>query len=172
MNNFELVPFLSDSEMEIRGAVRRSDSQLSVWYLLRDATKSVELADFSPTRQDNLWQHTCFELFCGQQGCPEYWEINITPSGAWNVYAFSAPRTGMREEKRIGHMAASVYKSCDSIVLHYSFDINKILPKHSVVEIGLSCVVAMKNSDRSYWALAHNQDAPDFHDRSAFLLHI
>lgn len=172
MNNFELVPFSASEGIEIRGAIRRSGAGLSVWYLLRDAQDNVALTDFSPTRQNNLWQHTCFELFFGEQGSPHYWEMNVTPSSAWNVYAFSAPRSGMCEETKIRNIEPVVYTSSDSIVLHYFFDINRLLPKHSVVEIGISCVVALRNGEKSYWALAHNKEIPDFHDRSAFLLHI
>lgn len=172
MINFTLVSHADKNGVQVQGAVHRTEAKLSVWYQLHDVKNQVELADILPTRQDELWQQTCFELFYGIQGSPKYWEVNITPSGAWNVYAFSSSRTGMRQEEKIKNVASTIYKSSDSIILHCSFDIDKILPKHCIIDVGVSCVVAFKNCEKGYWALAHNKDVPDFHDRSAFLLHI
>lgn len=172
MKNFKLISYEDNNSVGIKGAVRRTGSTLSVWYQLCDVENRVKFTEFAPTRQDNLWQHTCFELFCGKRGSPEYWEMNITPSGAWNIYAFSSERSEMRQEEKIDNVRSSVYKSSDSVILHCNVDIERILPKHSVVEVGVSCVVAFTDCQKGHWALTHNKGVPDFHDRSAFLLHI
>ena len=43
---------------------------------------------------DDLWQHTCFELFIGAKNDAEYYEFNFSPSGEWAAYEFRNYRDG------------------------------------------------------------------------------
>lgn len=46
-------------------------------------------------RQDYLWQHTCFECFISPDSQPQrpYLEVNLAPSGQFNLYYFDNYRT-------------------------------------------------------------------------------
>ena len=60
-------------------------------------------------RTDGLWRHTCFEAFIAAAVRPEYWEYNLSPSGAWAAYHFTGYRAGMEplgEGRRTRHHAA------------------------------------------------------------------
>ena len=52
----------------------------------------------TPSRRDELWQHTCFEAFVGRPDHNEYWEFNLSPSGDWAAYRFLAYRQGLQQE--------------------------------------------------------------------------
>ena len=47
-------------------------------------------------RCDRLWEHTCLEVFFGGPDSGAYGELNMSHSGDWNVYGFTAYRDGMR----------------------------------------------------------------------------
>lgn len=173
MINFTLTPHKDTSHgVEVTGALHRRDNHCSLWFMLRDPEGNVALSDLSPTRQDQLWQHTCFELFFSGKGEERYWEMNMSPSGAWNMYSFSSYRAGMCREEKVHTLPSSVYKTNNSILLHCYFDIDSIVGTEGALDVGVSSVLALKNGDINYLALTHKKDKPDFHDREAFLLHI
>lgn len=39
--------------------------------------------------------HTCFEFFLAAEGQAPYWEVNLAPNGAWNLYRLAACRQGL-----------------------------------------------------------------------------
>jgi hypothetical protein len=50
----------------------------------------------APVRTDDLWQHTCFELFLFDPESGTYREFNFAPSGQWAAYSFDGYRSGRR----------------------------------------------------------------------------
>ena len=46
-------------------------------------------------RTDELWRHTCFEVFVGLPESEAYCELNFSPSGEWAMYGFVGYRRGM-----------------------------------------------------------------------------
>src|SRR5690606_15924970 len=55
----------------------------------------VVVAGAAAGRADQLWRHTCLEVFVAGRGSQGYREFNFSPSGEWAVYDFSAYRAGM-----------------------------------------------------------------------------
>ena len=53
-------------------------------------------APAEPTRADELWKHTCCELFLLNPADNSYLEFNFSPSGQWAAYRFDSYRAGMR----------------------------------------------------------------------------
>ena len=123
----------------------------------------------SGQRKDRLWEHSCFEAFLGLPGSPMYWELNISPSGQWNLYEFESYR-----QRSSGLVAASPPKvnmrrtprdcRCDVVL-----DLRPWWPTPSMPELGLTAVIEDKSGQLSYWALSHPADDADFHDRRSFL---
>jgi hypothetical protein len=119
-------------------------------------------AKAEPARTDELWKHTCFEAFVlGEAG---YGEFNLSPSGQWAVYRFDAYREGMRpapeEAVVLGLEAWS-----DGAALEALID----LPP-GARSLGLSAVIESPDGARTYWALGHPSDRPDFHHPDSFRL--
>src|SRR5437868_3259519 len=46
-------------------------------------------------RGDELWRHTCFEVFVRTASGSDYYEFNFAPSTEWAAYRFNAYRSGM-----------------------------------------------------------------------------
>lgn len=120
-------------------------------------------------REDGLWQSTCFECFINPVGCEEYWELNLSPGGAWNLYHFTACRRNMQEETRIQNLHSQCRISGDEMTLCCSLSLT-FLASRQQFNLGLSAVIKRTDGRKEYWALAHPAVKPDFHDSRGWLL--
>ncbi len=116
-----------------------------------------------PVFANELWKHTCFELFVAGSG-HGYREYNFSPSSAWAAYEFSDYRMGMAplmlEQPPAIHMNRQRMQVRLPLVS---------LPSSSSHAIGLAAVIEECDGRLSYWALKHPSAKPDFHHRSSFI---
>ncbi|MFL5815219.1 MAG: DOMON-like domain-containing protein [Bdellovibrionia bacterium] len=123
-----------------------------------------------PQRRDELWKHTCFEAFIKPVGAgfkKEYWEINLSPAGDWNVYHFTNYREGMKREEAIHALHPTFTKDGD----HWRLSCSLWVPawsKATQLEIGLTSVIEETSGEISYWAIHHAGPQPDFHLAKSF----
>ncbi|HEX6993635.1 MAG TPA: DOMON-like domain-containing protein [Gammaproteobacteria bacterium] len=118
-----------------------------------------------PRRRDELWRHTCCELFVRDAAGDGYRELNFAPCGDWAAYRFTGYRTGM----------APLDTAAPRIALERTptaLALTVTLPDQPYAEldgrrIGLACVVETP-AGLAYWALAHPRGRPDFHHADAF----
>ena len=75
--------------LSVSGSLRPSGS-LTVEFQLAAELRNVRLVPSvcQPRRRDELWRHTCFELFVRYGNEPRYCEFNFAPSGDWAAYEF------------------------------------------------------------------------------------
>ena len=129
--------------------------------------------NLSNERQDNLWEKTCFEAFIQPMDSKQYWEINVSPSGQWNVYHFQDRRQSMKPESRM-RVVKSQFQSLSSSSFSFQFevDLSQALSNSPATEVrvGLCTILLHKDSTKSHWALAHKSPQADFHDPQSFLL--
>ena len=123
-----------------------------------------------PRRQDRLWEETCFELFLGTADSGEYWEINLSPSGHWNVYRFTGYREGMREETAITSLPFDLRRGPEALLLAVEIGIGSIVPAGKGLAAAVAAVIATIDGGKSHWALVHPGPRPDFHRREGFAL--
>lgn len=129
----------------------------------------------SETRNDGLWEHTCFEAFIAVAGKPAYREFNFSPSGQWAAYAFSGYRQPEAAPFSTQPLQISTRLSAGRLELTAVIS-GDILPRAATaagLQIGLSAVIESTDTVegcRSYWALKHPAARPDFHHRDAFVL--
>ena len=145
---------------------------LDVSYCLTGDLARVRIPELSASGfADELWQHTCFELFARREGEDAYSELNFSPSGEWAVYAFDRYRVGMRrlEDARARRIAVS--RRGNTLELDATIDAKRIgiTPP---LRIALAAVVEEIDGTLSYWALAHPRAKPDFHHANAFTLEL
>lgn len=125
-----------------------------------------------PSAADDLWKHTCFEVFVGVPGETAYHEFNFSPSGQWAAYAFSA----YRERDH-----ATELRIAPQIVFQQSPDglgLDAVLPPSALpacepgasLPVGVSAVLETSDGGLSYWALHHAAPVPDFHIRESFAM--
>lgn len=124
----------------------------------------------SPQRAEDLWQHTCFEVFVMAGEGPEYREFNFSPSGEWAAYDFQSYRNGGVLENALSP-GIVVRKATDKLELAAKISQGH-LPHDCPLRLGLSAVVEDADGILSYWALRHPPGKPDFHHADAFDLQL
>nr|WP_286206644.1 DOMON-like domain-containing protein [Thauera linaloolentis] len=121
---------------------------------------------------DELWKHTCFEVFVGVKGEQGYREFNFSPSGQWAVYDFRAWR-----ERRAGYVstaAPQVRFERDGgeawLEARVPAAALPAVPPGTELEVGLAAVIERADGELEYWAVSHPAAQPDFHARDGFVL--
>jgi len=138
--------------------------------MIGDANRIVAapLADGAqPQRRDELWRHTCCELFVHDDTGNGYREYNFAPCGHWAAYRFSGYRTG---KVSLETVAPRIVLDRTPMVLALSVTLaDLLLDGLQSLRIGIACIVETP-TELSYWALAHPPGRPDFHHALAFVL--
>ena len=165
--SFQLIPFPSQRhpKITITGLLVFTDQRLSLRYRIAGDWRTVLLPkQIAQDKRDNLWQSTCFECFLLLPDGQAYIELNFAPSGHWNAYLFDAYRKRSKETCPVKLVSLHGQIEDDSYVIEACVD---HLPA-SMTQCGVSAVIDANTL--SYWALAHDAKAPDFHLASSFIL--
>ena len=179
---FSLQPFAlaaADLSLRLEGQLARQDDHLHITYQLSGDISSVVLPPPTTTapsaRADGLWQHTCFELFLAAEGEAPYWEVNLAPNGAWNLYRLATYRQGLAPVPDRDDLPFTVATSAGMLEL----TLDMLLPQELVeacrqrtLRLGVTAVIERQGGELSYWALAHGGMEADFHRREDFLLRL
>lgn len=180
--SFALQPFRTDvphPAITITAEVTRLGSMLEITYRLRGALADISLPPTTPQpqRRDQLWQTTCFEFFFGVPDQQDYWEVNLAPTGDWNVYHLQDYRQGLQAEAAIEALAieipADIWASGQSqFALQTRLNLAALVVADQPIEMGITAVIADPGETLTYWALHHCGKEPDFHLRHSFVLRL
>ncbi|NJM49643.1 MAG: DOMON-like domain-containing protein [Sphingomonadales bacterium] len=147
-------------------AMLSGQGQLSLRYHVDCHISALETGHPKPPmRTDRLWESTCFEIFLRGEG-QAYIELNFAPSGQWAAYHFTRYRGGMTALD-----IAAPQIALNESESRFALEAGVQLPKDWTgldLQAAISCVCEETDGVKSYWALAHNYDRPDFHDQACF----
>jgi hypothetical protein len=116
-------------------------------------------------RADGLWKRTCFEAFLRAEGEDGYREWNFAPSGQWAAYVFASYREGMVPAE----VAAPPYIRMEDNFTWWALGATIGVDAALTWQLGLSAVLEEQDGTKSYWALTHPSDRPDFHHPDCFV---
>ena len=137
----------------------------NIWFGVgAPATRFVIPEASEPVRADGLWKTTCFEAFLRPVGEQSYREWNFAPSGEWAAYDFADYREGGANAE----VGAPPYVRMEDNLIWWALGATIALDAARQWELGLSAVLEEKDGTKSYWALAHTGDKPDFHAPGCF----
>jgi hypothetical protein len=148
---------------------------LAVTYKLSGAVDQLRIPpERSARRLNDLWQHTCFELFIGAKNDAEYYEFNFSPSGEWAVYEFRDYRDGGPFNDDEIEPKVTVQRDTGTVELDAIVRLDSLpgIQPEVCLCLGLSAVIEDVNGLFSYWALNHPPGTPDFHHPDNFALQI
>jgi hypothetical protein len=138
----------------------------NIWFGIgAPASRFVIPSADEPSRAKDLWQTTCLEAFFRESGSPSYQEWNFAPSGDWAAYAFSAYREGMTDLE----VGAPPYIRMEDNLTWWTLGATIAVEAGKNWEFNLAGVLEEKDGTKSYWALAHAPDKPDFHHADCFV---
>jgi hypothetical protein len=124
----------------------------------------------SVQRTIGLWETTCFELFFGVPGEERYWEVNLSPSGEWNLFRFDRYRKNLQEEPAVTLLPSDFFRGADRLRLDVTLDLQGLNLQHQPIELSATSVIQETTGELSYWAIHHAGPEPDFHLRDSFVV--
>jgi hypothetical protein len=141
----------------------------NIWFGVGAPAERFVMPEVSePRRADELWKTTCFEVFLRPLGDESYQEWNFAPSGQWASYEFASYREGMQP----ADVDAPPYIRMEDNFTWWALGATIAIPADTNWELGLSAVLEEKDGTKSYWALAHPSEKPDFHAPGCFAAHL
>jgi hypothetical protein len=156
----------------LTATVSRDATSLCVEYHLRGDLQFLLIPERrAPAREDDLWRHTCFELFAAPDGDSRYREFNFSPSGAWAAYDFADYRSGMVPAPVDAPLLLDFTRVERGGVLSVKLGFDSLCGQvpAAALRLGLTAVVEDHSGRMSYWALRHPAEKPDFHDAGGFV---
>lgn len=142
-------------------------AELRLAFALRGDLAALAIpAPAAPGVADELWRHTCFEIFAAPDDGERYVEFNFSPSGQWAAYAFAAYRQRVEPAPRSPAPALSWRRAADHLLL------TAAVPLPAPRRLGLAAVIETGAGGLSYWALRHPAARPDFHHADGFALRL
>ncbi len=150
--------------------IERTASGFQITYDLGANLSALRIpAPAAPARTDELWKTTCFELFLRQPHGPGYFEFNFSPSTQWAAYSFTGRREGMAPLD-IAAPAITRQQTAEGLTLTVQLDLPPSPPANSPLRAALTAIVEDATGARSFWAITHPAEAPDFHHPDGFAL--
>jgi hypothetical protein len=138
-------------------------------FALRGELSRLRLAPAAsaPQRREELWRHTCFELFARRGTDRGYLEFNFSPSGDWAAWSFSDYRHGQRplENTRVKIATLPGDAGCWRVRAQAELGAAET---PSPWWLNLAAVIEADDGGLTYWAVRHTSEHPDFHDRANF----
>lgn len=154
---------------------RLPGGRLEVVYRLTGDLASLAIPELSNTaRADELWKHTCFEIFIRHADGPGYVEFNFAPTGQWAAYSFRSRRSGMQDIAGVGEAPIGTMSFEQHFVMRAEVDVSKVdglPPMDATWRAAISTVIEATDGERAYWAVAHPAAGnPDFHAPEGFVI--
>jgi hypothetical protein len=149
-----------------------ADGRLELAYTVAGDCRRLRIPAIRPiVRTDELWKHTCCEMFLACAGDLAYREYNFSPSREWALYAFRGYRDRIAEEPNEWPPEIMTTYS-DSVFVLTARVLLPVALSTQALQLGLSTVLENDLGALSYWSLKHPPGKPDFHNRDAFVVTI
>jgi hypothetical protein len=169
--NHPLISYdLAPHPFSVAAHAQRVGDLLFLTFSLTDAADEVIWPAHLPlTRQDYLWESTCFEAFIGILDQPAYFELNLSPSCAWNLYRFDDYRTPNTMPPPHAPAAALVSFKVTGQTLQATLNLSTLNLAEQVLHLGLTAVIKTQTA-LHYLALHHAGTQADFHDARSWTI--
>lgn len=143
-----------------------ASATLNIWFGIGAPASRFVIPEAPNTdRTDELWRTTCLEAFLRPAGGEAYREWNFAPSGQWAAYDFSA----YREDMANAEVGSPPYIRMEDNLTWWTLGATIAVEAGREWALGLSAVLEEKDGSKSYWALAHPPEKPDFHAPDCFV---
>lgn len=163
-------PHTACTSISVSCDIQRREEKLILSYKIVGDISVVLVPDLKhAARTDELWRHSCAELFVGALDSEKYLEFNFAPTSQWAAYEFEAYRRGliplMCDAPKI-----ETIRTLNCLAINVSLVLQKEWASKQL-QVGISMVIENKAGQCSYWAMRHGEK-PDFHQRDHWLCHL
>lgn len=170
MQNYPLTAHSAHPPLAVRSVEAKVLGSDANWLRLRwrieGAERLVVPAFAGKGRAAGLWKTTCFEAFLRPEARTAYVELNLSPSERWAAYDFASTREGMAE-RPFPHEPQCTMRAGQQFAIFDAAIPIAGLPAGNCA-LGLCAIIEEEGGRLSYWALAHLEGEPDFHNPACF----
>jgi hypothetical protein len=159
---------------------------ITVDYLLQGELLHLRLpaAARVPQRRDQLWRHTCLEVFARRAAAEAYVEFNFSPSGDWAAYQFDGYRHGLSRPELAQPGITLHALGPGQLRIQARAQLPDVPPfaaagaarataagaRSAAWQLGFAAVIEAGDGTLTYWATRHAGARPDFHAPETFSL--
>lgn len=163
--------------LSVSGALSAS-GQITLDYQLHGELLRLRLPEpaRNPQRRDELWRHTCLELFARRATEVAYLEFNFSPSGDWAAYRFEGYRRGQHpfDQQPLGITVHPLGPGQLRIQARATLPAKPRQATPGAADpqwrLGLAAVIEASDGTVTHWATRHAGAQPDFHAPENFSL--
>ena len=177
----ELKAFGKDKETSkftLDATIQRQRNKIEITYAVHGGIQALALPssfarlDSDGFRKDLIWHHTCFEVFLGISGSPEYYEFNFGPNGDWALYHFDRIREGMKNSDAFQAPRLNCVAEANRLLL--TAELISVAPAlvGGSFDANLTAILELKSGRKLYWALEHPDSRPNFHHPTGYVVRI
>ena len=152
-----------DNNITVEASLEIEDKNFKLEYQVKGEVNNYIFSKPSREKRANeLWRATCFELFLAPKESLNYWELNLSPSKAWNFYAFDNYKLCMREEKNISLPIIHISQKKNNYSLSLKFNFDRELKE---ADFNLAVILLDREKNRHFYSINRKENGVDFHDR-------
>jgi len=154
------------SRIKVEASIEIKEKEIIVTYEIRGELKNYIFNKAENKKRANeLWRATCFELFIAPENSSNYWEFNISPTKAWNFYAFDSYKKSMREEllPSSPHIEIREEEMLYRCACSLSFRL-----KEKYYQFNLAVILLDNKDIRHFYTIYRKKGVADFHNRAYF----
>ena len=168
--------------LSVSGALDAA-GQITVDYLLQGELLRLRLPEpaRAPQRRDELWRHTCFEIFARRAAVEAYVEFNFSPAGDWAGYRFDGYRRGLSRPELAqpgitlhalgpGQLRIQACAQLPDMPPFAAAGVAAPGARPEAWQLGFAAVIEASDGTLAYWATRHAGARPDFHAPENFSL--
>ncbi len=166
-----LTAFKDHSDIQLKADFEIWESEIRVFFewmesdqKFSDSFQSKNYSGSQLQRKDNLWQTTCFEAFWSVPGSKQYFELNFSAQGEWNVYQFNDYRQPQPPKPSHQYTVSRIIVGKNNIECQLQAGVS-----FTHLDVGLTAIITTAK-DKLYFALSHKSEKADFHIRNSFNL--
>jgi len=172
-NTYQLVPFSAEPmSYSVQVKVERLQNKLVFIFELTDPKNEIVWPQENEIkRQDFLWESTCFEAFIGSNDQANYFELNLSPTRAWNLYRFTNYRTPNDMPPLAVNEPALITFEVKDRSLSAEIDLTSLKLADIEIKLGLTAVLKTTKT-LHYFAIQHPVPHADFHDSMGWTIRL
>lgn len=174
---YPLIPFRSEkntvkSSYSVNALAFRKTAILTLQFQVNDPRHEIDWPETQNLeRRDYLWENTCFEAFISTPNQSEYFELNLSPSLAWNLYHFTDYRSP-NDMPPIPVLEPALIKfEVQDHTITVDIDLNTLKLADQEIKLGLTAVIKTSES-LDYLAVHHPKSEADFHDSMGWAIRL
>jgi len=162
-----LISHSSIDDITITSTLSIINRKLTLVFMLKGALENyIFPKEQSIKRENELWKRTCLELFLADSKSEGYYELNLSPSLAWNFYYLKHYRADVEEVVLTSVPTIQIeedtnFYSIEFTLENFNFEIFD--------SCNLTAILLTKKDKRTFWSLKEMADTPDFHNRDYFI---